>query len=155
MTTKNTELAFNLWAVFDMSGGYVYCLSGKAYVLSGTDQQKLGLLKELAATDYLTAKRYRIPERFHVITPGGVKKGFADVREVFDPNAMMFEELFEEIERNLPSVISFDYGGQATHKPQKIPGDPLCVTTILCEDTLGNIRPILSQADMDWLSRQL
>jgi hypothetical protein len=54
------ELVFNLWAIYDMGVGFVYALAGKAYSANGSDADKLDVLKSLAATDYITAKRYGV-----------------------------------------------------------------------------------------------
>jgi hypothetical protein len=47
------EIVLNLWYVIDKGTGYAYCLLGRAYAMTGTDEEKLALLRELASTDYL------------------------------------------------------------------------------------------------------
>jgi len=156
MSSDNAELVFNLWATLDGGLGYIYALSGKAYKVSGNDQEKLAILKMLAATDYITAKRYRVPDRFAVQYPNGVKKtGYADLGAVSDPHAQLFESIFKNLEHELPPIPKFDPMGNNIGVPQQVPDAPLCVTTILYEDDRGNIHPIISQADMGWLAEQL
>ena len=153
--TNNTELVFNLWAIFDSSAGLIYGLAGKAYNLSGDDQHKLAVLQALAPTDYVTAKRYGVPERFQVhFSDGTVKKGCAEAHSVGNPVVMLFEDMFSQMEHELPPIPRFD-SGQTFSTPQYVPDDPLCVTTILYEDEVGNIRPIVSKEDKDWFSQKV
>lgn len=155
MSSGNTELVFNLWATIDGGLGYIYALAGKAYRISGTDQEKLGVLKSLAATDYTTAKRYRVPDRFAIqYTNGTEKKGYADIGTVSNPHAQLFEDIFKNLEHELPPTHHYDINGYSGCS-QEIPDAPLCVTTILHEDDSGNIHPIVSQSDMEWLAEQI
>lgn len=150
----STELIVNLWAIYDSTSGFVYGLSGRAYNCSGTDEQKLALLKQLAATDYISAKRYEVPERFSVSYPdGSVKSKVTFLNAVSDPQAQLFEDMFKNIESELPPLPFFSESEYTTRK-QKLPDDPLCVTTILYEDEQGNIQPIISDEDRAWVAEQ-
>jgi len=150
----NTELVLNLWAIFDGSTGFVYGLAGKAYSVAGSDRQKLDLLKVLSATDHVTAKRYKVPERFSISFIGGrSESGVTYLNSVYTPDAQLFEEVFKNIEQELPpkfNISSEDY--ELIH--QAIPKDPLCVTTVLYEDEVGNIRPIITDEDREWVRLQ-
>lgn len=104
----NSELVLNLWAIYDASSGFVYALSGKAYSLSGTDDQKLAILKTLSATDYVTVKRYEIPKRFAVnFADGSRREGITFLNAVEDPSGILFEEMFEKIESEFPPIVNF------------------------------------------------
>jgi len=70
----DSEIVINLWAIYDAGMRVIYGLSGKAYNMSGSDAEKLELLKKLSATDYVTAKRYKIPDRFKITYANGVEK---------------------------------------------------------------------------------
>lgn len=147
------ELVFNLWAIYDASTGTVYGVSGRAYSVSGTDREKLDLLKLLSRTDYVIAKRYQVSERFEIIDmDGALKTRVAFLNVVYDPQAAFFEELFKSIESELPPIPDFS-SDEFRPIPQKIPEDPLCVTTVLYEDEVGNIRPIISDEDREWVYR--
>ncbi|WP_147411102.1 hypothetical protein [Pseudomonas cavernicola] len=150
----NTELVINLWAIFDGSTGFVYGLAGKAYNVPGTERQKLDLLKALSATDHVTAKRYKVPERFSVsFTDGSSESGITYLNSVYTPYAQLFEDVFKSIEQELPPIFNLsseDCG--LIH--QAIPQDPLCVTTVLYEDEVGNIRPIITDEDREWVRLQ-
>jgi hypothetical protein len=148
------ELVFNLWAIYDMKVGFVYALAGKAYSASGSAADKLAILKSLAASDYTTAKRYGVAGRFNVcFADGTVKRGVAPLQAIADPNAHLFEEIFKNIEAELPPVADVS-GAEFKAVKQKIPDDPLCVTTVLYEDDHGNIRPIISEEDKQWVANQ-
>jgi len=153
--TMSQELVFNLWAIFDANSGYIYGLSGKAYNISGTDSEKLSLLKVLSATDYVTAKRYEVPSRCQItFTDGSEIKGQVLPQAVHDPNAQLFEEVFRNLQSELPLLPDFS-GSEYKAIEQQIPLNPLCVKTILYENESGSIRPIISDEDKQWLATQL
>ncbi|UCO97517.1 hypothetical protein LF844_23105 [Metapseudomonas lalkuanensis] len=147
----DAELIINLWALYDGSTGTVYALAGRAYNIAGTDREKLDFLKMAARTDYVTAKRYRVPDRFGIVFPDGQEHtGVVYLNAVSDPNAQLFEELFNNLEADLPPLPRFSVEG-ASYVPQRIPNDPLCITTVLYEDDAGNIRPVVTDEDRAWV----
>lgn len=149
----NGELVFNLWAIYDAASGTVYGLSGKAYNVAGTDREKLEFLKAAAGTDYVTAKRYKVPERFIIsFTDGEVRRGVTFLNAMYDPNAQLFEGVFKNIEAELPPLPDFS-GGEAMSIKQLVPEDPLCVVTALYEDESGCIRPIITDEDREWIEK--
>lgn len=149
----NAELIFNLWALYDAASGTVYGLSGKAYNVAGTDREKLDFLKAAAGTDYVTAKRYKVPERFSISFPDGeVQKGVTYLNAMYDPNAQLFEDVFKNIEAELPPLPGFS-GEDVVNIKQSVPKDPLCVVTALYEDEAGYIRPIITDEDRQWIAQ--
>ena len=48
LNPDNTELCLNLWAFADKETRYVYALAGRAYRLSGNDEEKLAILRALS-----------------------------------------------------------------------------------------------------------
>lgn len=150
----NGELVFNLWAIYDMTVGLVYGLAGKAYCASGSDSDKLSILKYLSATDYVTDTRRRVPPRFQVsFADVTMKEGFCPLKLITNPTAQLFEEIFKSLETELPPLPDFS-GAEYRKVKQTVPDDPLCVTTILYEDEHGNIRPIITEADKQWAAHQ-
>ena len=148
------ELIVNLWAFYDADAGVVYALSGKAYSTSGEDSLKLDILKSLARTDYVTAKRYDVPSRFQVcFTDGTAKKNVTYLNAITDPNANLFEEMFRNIEAELPPLIRFS-NGDLVKRTQKLPKNPLCVVTTLYENEHGNITPVVTASDREWVRQQ-
>ena len=132
----------NLWAVYDAGTGLIYALSGRAYLASGTESEKLALLQRKAATDHVTATRYEVPSRFRVsFSDRTVQEKVATLNAVTDQNAQLFEEMFRNIESGLAAA-------------QKLPSNPLCITTVLYEDDAGDIRPIITDDDRKWVAAQ-
>lgn len=86
-------------------------------------------------------------------TDGSSISGITYLNSVYTPFAQIFEDAFKRIEEELPPIFnssSEDYG--LIHKV--IPQDPLCVTTVLYEDEVGNFRPIITDEDREWVGLQ-
>ncbi len=62
---SDPEIILNLWYVVD-DLGYIYSLRARAYLGSGSDDEKLAMLQKYAKTDYLIAKAFPIPKQFHI-----------------------------------------------------------------------------------------
>ncbi len=149
-----SEMIINLWAIYDADSGLVYGLSGKSYCVSGDDKFKLSVLKSLARTDHLTAKRYEVPSRFQVSSlDGTVKKNVTLLNAISNPNANLFEDMFVNLESELPPAMRFS-NGDVVEEAQKLPDDPLCVVTTLYEDEQGNITPVVTDSDREWVREQ-
>lgn len=131
------EIILNLWYVFDDTG-VIYSLRARAYVQSGTDEEKLAFFQRFAETDYLIAQSFPIPERFHTtFVESGVKKKMPVM-----PNQLLqtqggplspgvlFDDAIKEIEKNLPAQTKLS-----------IPETSLICLTPLFADEEGNIRP--------------
>lgn len=148
------ELAVNLWAIYDASVEVVYALCGKVYALDGTDAEKLAVLKSLSRTDYLTVKRFPVPSRFAIVNADGEERtGVAMLNAVYDENTVIFNELFDVLEADLPALPDFT-GAEFIWVNQALPADPVCVVTVLYEDASGQIRPIINDEDRRWVAAQ-
>jgi hypothetical protein len=139
---SNNDLAVNLWAYIDDGTGMVYAISGRAYALTGSDEEKLAVLRKLAATDYRTAKRQGLPKRFTVTDGQQTREGMTHPRVIRDNVADVYESVFRSIESELPPIPDFVTG---RHRPQRIPQEPLFLLTFLREDDEGNVTPITSK----------
>jgi hypothetical protein len=138
---NDTELVFNLWAFAEENSGFVFALAGRAYQLSGTDEEKVKILKSLSLTDYHIAKRVLVPERFKVIDEGVERSGYTTVQDINDPRLYLFEVVYQTLEKDLPPMLlPGNEIGAYTPKEQKIPQNPLYVSTILLEDEYGHIK---------------
>jgi hypothetical protein len=141
MTTGESEIILNLWYVFDDTG-MIYSLRARAYVQSGSDDEKLAYLQRFARTDYLIARPFPIPERYHTtITEGRVSKKMpVTLVQALETHggpvtaADLFDEAFKEIEKDLPAQTTLS-----------IPEDPLICLTGLYADGAGNIRPQIDE----------
>ena len=147
------ELGVCLWAFLDLDVQLIYALAGRAYWLAGDDEAKLKTLEELSRSDFQSAVRTNVPNRFAVITGDGTRRGgFATPRAVIDPGAGLFEELLTNIEKQLPAVPNFRGGPPI---PTKLPDDLLGVRTIVAEDAAGNCRAIVTEEDQQWLASRM
>ena len=108
----------------------------------------------MARTDHLTVKRYQVPSRFKITyTDGTVKKNLTQLNAINDPNANLFEDMFANLETELPPGMRIQ-NGDFIDEPQKLPEDPLCVITMLYEDEQGNITPVATDSDREWVKKQ-
>lgn len=62
---KNPEVVINLWA-YSGEDGTILRLAGKTYVMQGTNAEKLALLRQLAASDFLSAPWHKVPANFTI-----------------------------------------------------------------------------------------
>jgi hypothetical protein len=147
------ELTVNLWAFLDSTTGLIYALAGRAYYLSGDDDQKLTTLRELSRHDFRCADRFPVPERFTLqFGDGTTRSGLTTPQAVRDPESQLFEEVFGELESALPPIPDFRSGKA---KEQCFSDDPFCVRTIVYEDEAGNGRAIVTDEDRQWLADQI
>ena len=94
-----------------------------------------------------------VPDRITLQYADGTKKsGLTTTQAVRDPNSLLFEEVFTELENALPPIPDF-LSGQT--KEQKFSNEPLCARTIVFEDEVGNCRAIVTDEDRQWLAEQL
>jgi hypothetical protein len=81
---ENAEIILNLWYIHDDTG-IIYSLRARAYVGTGTDDEKLTMLDRLANVDYLIARPFPIPERFHIeIEEDGKRRRMPVAPRVFE-----------------------------------------------------------------------
>lgn len=128
------EIILNLWYVYDELG-MIYKLLARAYVRSGTDEEKQACLRQFAETDYMLAQWFPVPERFHTtIIEGEEKRKMAvvgiDSIESTVGFAALFEDTFQQLEKEFPPATKL-----------RIPRDPLICITPLFADHNGEFHP--------------
>jgi len=133
----DSEIIVNLWYVYD-DLGVIYSLRGRCYVGSGSDEEKLALLRRFAATDYLIAKPFSVPERLHTIVNAddGIRRlpiVTPEAFELMNNPVALFEELFVELEKELPAQTRLSIGSAPL----------ICITPLLANED-GNLKPIIS-----------
>jgi hypothetical protein len=129
------EVILNLWYVVD-DLGMIYSLRARCYVYSGTDEEKLAFLQSCAETDFLVAQPFPIPERLHATVVEGNNRQKMPVAshsalQATDGVGVLFEEVFEQMEKQLPAQTKLSAGR-----------DPLVCITPLLGDGHGNMRPL-------------
>lgn len=137
------EIMFNLWYLHG-GDGFIYSLRARAYVCTGNEEEDLAFLQRLAATDYLIAKPFSIPQVFHIrqtvvetgedeilsvahisiVTENAVALGMVDNR------IAIFEEAIKEFGKEFPAQSRLN-----------VPPNPLVCITPLVGDEDGNIEP--------------
>lgn len=84
---ESPEVVLNLWA-YSTEDGYIMRLAGKAYVLHGTDAEKLAMLRTLSATDFLCTPWHKVPENFTMTRlDGRTMTGVSHCSELSDLNS--------------------------------------------------------------------
>lgn len=139
------EVVINLWAYSD-EGGTILRLAGKSYVMQGSDDQKLSLLRQLAASDFLSASWEKVPKNFTIHNAAlGEIKGVAHASMIGDQHyhEHLFGPLIEKLAQALPAQIR-TVGGNYRYFPLDLPQDPLCVSTIVMEYGDGSLVPMVS-----------
>lgn len=131
---NDREVVLNLWYVRDEEG-IIYSLRVKAYLIEGTDEEKLAFLQERARLDYLIAEPFEIPERFHLTTGVGrnakrMPVAHVNMLETLDSRIALFEDAFKTIENRFPAQSDLN-----------IPQDPVVCSTPLMQNKLGIIEP--------------
>lgn len=134
------DICFNLWMILDQQTSLIYAYMGKAYALRGTDEEKLRILHSLSADDHHTVPRRKLHDRFMVSTPDGDMKGAVTLDIARSASSQFFEELLDQLERELPRQPRFIMGKPVPY-PIPVSKTPLCVSTVLLEDQYGLLQP--------------
>jgi hypothetical protein len=135
------EIIFNLWYVHD-ERGFIYSLRARAYISSGPESEKLTFLRTYADVDYLIAKPFPIPERFHYSvriedsTSQNLKVAHESVFALSDSPIALFEDAIKFLESEIPSQTEL----QISQSPI------VCVTPLMGEEG-GKIYPSYDATD--------
>ena len=126
----SSEVVLNLWYVRD-DEGVIYSLRAKAYVVEGSDEEKLAFLQGRAALDYLIAESFSVPERFHLVVGATrLPVGHVAMLQTLDSPIALFEDAVRVLEDRFPAQSDLS-----------VPQDPLVCTTPLAQDAAGEIVP--------------
>jgi hypothetical protein len=99
----DAEICLNTWFFVDDTG-MVIRLAAKAYALTGSDDEKLSVLKSLAGTDHLCATHGRVPSRYVTEVEGQKMPGSVPAAAVQADPLPVFDDLFTEIEKSQPQL---------------------------------------------------
>jgi hypothetical protein len=137
---EDAEVIANLWYIVDKGTGLIYRLAGRAYVASGSEKNKIDLLKALSKTDYLAARVFSVPKRFSVSNGSQTMEGYCSPSVLNDFLFELFEEVLEHLDATMPIQAFFEHDAAKTFK-MSLPESPLFVATTLIEEESGIIRP--------------
>src|SRR3972149_2940651 len=108
------EVVINLW-YYTTPTGAIYELAGRAYVATGTDNDKIRLLKQLAPTDYHIAKKFPVPENFTIILGNGEEtKGLSHVSVLNASGLLFFEGVMNALNKEIPENIIITRGDKTS-----------------------------------------
>ena len=138
------EVVANLWVYSDEAGN-VARVAGKAYVLDGSETEKLALLRQLAATDFLCAEWIPIPESFGVISPSGERLRYAQLSVLSDEysKSILVGPLLEKLAESLPKQLR-QVGEEYVPFVMEMPDAPLTVLTVVVEHADGQLVPMVN-----------
>jgi len=142
---ENPEVVINLWA-YSGEDGTILRLAGKTYVMQGTDAEKLALLRQLAASDFLGAPWHKVPANFTIQhTDFGKMKGAAQASMMSDPHyhENLFGPLIEKLALSIPKQMRCVDGDYQEFRIN-LPEAPLCISTIVIENEDGTLVPMVS-----------
>ena len=135
------EVVLNLWA-YANGDGYILRLAGRAYVLCGTEREKLDELHRLSRSDFLAAKWMAVPPNFKMVDDGRKLSGVAHASHIRDLHAMLFGPLMDELNQTLPEQVRTIEGEYEKFR-LSLSKDPLCVMTIVIEHEDGSLVPMV------------
>lgn len=144
------ESVVNVWIFIDQESNLAYNWSARAYNMTGSDEEKLALLKKLSATDFISCERISFPKNVKIVDGNNELEGYLPanmINSFFDTHQDL---IYTEIEKTLPPLLKLDDNDLKTIL-QKLPENPLYVLTQVYEDKKGNQRPILNKKDVQWL----
>ena len=132
------EFCVNIWFAVSEEDGLVRSVAGRAYFLTGSDDQKTAALKALASTDYVLARKVDIPETHTAILPDGSEVGGAvSPAALEDMASPVFMALYKELDATISDATLWGY--ETANSLDRIPENPLYVITPLLEDEFGQV----------------
>jgi hypothetical protein len=146
-----SELVVNIWFFIVLETDLAYNWSGKVYCMGGTDEEKTQLLKKMSATDYITVKRQSFPQFVKAVFSNAEVAGKLPTSSIDSFFEHHNEYVLNTLEKQLPPILNLKPENLSA-VPQKIPREFLFVLTMIFEDAEGNIRPIVTDTDKEWLS---
>ncbi|MGV9791922.1 hypothetical protein [Gordonia sp. NPDC003422] len=133
------EVCFNLWAFADENTGVILRISGKAYVLDGSDEEKTALLRTLSASDFMSAPHRGVPTRYSIVTPANRTIEGAVMPNQLNDVAGIFGSLLDELSV-LPTQLR-TVNGHYEEFWQPGVSAPLYVLTVVVECNDGRLMP--------------
>lgn len=146
------ELVFNIWFIVDIGTDLSKYALLKPYCISGNDEEKTSILKNLAESDFVTCERFEFAKNINTVFENTTAEGYIHknfINEFFDNNIDLF---LTEVEKDLPPIIKFKGGYLGQNKVLKLqfPDNPLFVQTFLMENEFGEQKPYTTSENKEW-----
>ncbi|MFT4125126.1 MAG: hypothetical protein QM662_02710 [Gordonia sp. (in: high G+C Gram-positive bacteria)] len=140
-TIPSTEVCYALWAFAHENTGLVLRVSGRAYVLTGTDAERSSALRYLSRSDFYAAAWKGVPERYVVVEPSGRRIRGAVYPSQLDDHGI-FAEVLADLEV-LPVQVRSRNGGYEEF--QLSASNPQWMITVVVESNDGRLIPQIRQ----------
>jgi hypothetical protein len=142
---SDPEVVLNLWAYAD-EDGTILRLAGKTYVMQGSDEEKLAMLRPLATSDFLSVSWSKVPSNFNIQNiDNNEMSGVAHASMLTDRSYhdFLFGPLIEVLAQSVPEQLRSINGDYQKFRLE-IPDEPLCISTIVLEKEDGNLVPLIA-----------
>ena len=141
---KDPEICLNLWAYVDEESGLINRVTGRGYVLTGTDEEKLKVLHLLAKSDFLINPWFQVPQNFSFTSEFGTLEGLIPPSALNDNDTfnIVFDKVYKFIDKTVGTQIKF-HNENYIEFTLKVPNDPLYVLTHVIEYEDGRLEPVL------------
>lgn len=98
----------NLWLFHDPKAKAIHALSGRAYMLHGSETETVTVAKALAPYDFSMVKGLPIPDEFSATVDGETRKGLVPLSSNGKYSRQLFNGVFQSFEREIPRTIGID-----------------------------------------------
>ena len=114
------------------------------------------ILKLLAESDYVTAERNNFPDNIQVVLPDKTLKGKLPINSIQSHLNINLDYFVRYAEQLLPQQVHFNGTIGDGHRAidQKLPDNPLFVSTVLMENEYGEMRPATTEENLLWIENQ-
>jgi len=146
---EQPEVVLNLWA-YVTENGQIMRISGRTYVLQGSDREKLMLLRNLSGSDFISAPWRKVPSSFKMLVEENQEiRGVAPTSLLSDPisHSHIFGPLLEELAESLPEQLC-SHEGEYSRFKMELTEAPLAVTTVVIEHEDGRLVPMVSGGEI-------
>jgi hypothetical protein len=121
----------NLWMFHDQKAKVIYAVSGRRYMVHGSESDKARILRTLAQYDFPTVETMSVPEKFSADVDGKTKSGVLPVAPDAKYDGDLFAGVIQAIEHDIPTSIGID--GRMKDRTTVVASQPLSIATLISE----------------------
>jgi len=98
----------NLWVFRDEKADSIYSLSGRGYMVHGSDAEKTRILKSLAPNDFRMVELLPVSDEHAANVSANTPNGILTIPSATEYSKDLFNGVFQAIEREIPLTIGID-----------------------------------------------
>jgi hypothetical protein len=98
----------NLWMFRDERASAIYALSGRGYMVHGSESERMRILKSLTPNDYQLAQPQPVPAHFSAQLEGKARSGLIAVSSDRSYSKDLFSDVYQSIGQEIPAAIGID-----------------------------------------------